>query len=222
MRQPIRLLPLFLPAIRACVLRSSPAPGQAGGLEFRVNTYTTDRQQRPRIAADPGGNFVVVWESRYQDGSYYGVFGQRYSPAGLPLGTEFRVNTYTTIRQAYPTVASDSGGNFAVVWQSHTQDGSTYGVFGQRYGSTGAPLGAEFRVNTYTTGYTTFPSVASDPGGNFVVVWQSDTEDGSSVGVFGQRYDSGGAPLGAEFRVNTYTTNRQASPSVTTDSGGNF
>jgi len=222
MRQPIRLLPLFLPAILACVLRSSPAAGQAGGLEFRVNTYTTDRQQRPRIATDPGGNFVVVWESRYQDGSYYGVFGQRYSLAGLPLGPEFRVNTYTTNRQAYPSVASDSGGNFVVVWQSLTQDGSTYGVFGQRYVSTGAPLGAEFRVNSFTGNDQGAPSVTSDSGGAFVVAWESSYQDGSSDGVFGRRYDSMGAPLGGDFQVNSYTTGVQRYPSVTSDSNGHF
>ena len=50
------------------------------------------------------------------------------------------------------------------------------------------------------------PSVASDAAGNFVVVWDSADQDGSDVGVFGQRYASSGAPLGPEFRVNTYTT----------------
>ena len=106
-------------------------------------------------------------------------------------------------------MASDAAGNFVVVWESYGQDGSSYGVFGQRYASTGAPLGPEFRVNTYTTGYQHDPAVASDSSGNFVVVWTSDGQDGSGNGVFGQRYDSSGAPLGPEFRVNTYTTDAQ-------------
>ena len=107
------------------------------------------------MASDSSGNFVVVWESYYQDGSGFGVFGQRYASTGAPLGPEFRVNTHTTISQRYPAVASDSSGNFVVVWDSSSQDGSSYGVFGQRYASTGAPLGPEFRVNTYTTGSQT-------------------------------------------------------------------
>jgi hypothetical protein len=44
-----------------------------------VNTYTTSRQARPAVASDAPGNFVVAWESNTQDGSNYGVFGQRYS-----------------------------------------------------------------------------------------------------------------------------------------------
>jgi hypothetical protein len=197
--------------------------GKPLGPEFRVNTYTTDLQRSPAVASDSSGNFVVVWQSWTQDGSYDGVFGQRYASTGAPLGPEFRVNTYTTSSQSQPAVASDSSGNFVVIWQSFfDQDGSGEGVFGQRYASTGAPLGPEFRVNAYTTGPQWLPEVASDSSGNFVVVWHSRDQDGSGHGVFGQRYDSSGAPLGPEFRVNTYTTGRQIFPAVASDSSGNF
>jgi hypothetical protein len=62
------------------------------------------------------------------------------------------------------------------------------GVFGQRYANTGSPLGPEFRVNSYTTEAQMEPSVSADDAGNFVVVWQSYLQDGSGIGVFGQRY----------------------------------
>jgi len=121
-------------------------------------------------------------------------------------------------------VASDVAGNFVVIWSS--ADGSDAGVFAQRYASTGAPLGGEFRVNTYTTNNqgrnVLAPSVASDAIGNFVVVWGSDGQDGFFAGIFGQRYASAGTPLGPEFRVNTYTTNDQTQPSVGADGAGNF
>src|SRR5262245_10409477 len=64
-------------------------------------------------------------------------------------------------------------------------------------------LGPEFQVNTYTTSAQNSPVVAADGAGNFVVVWASP-HDGSGSGVFGQRYDSSGTPLGSEFPVNTY------------------
>ena len=68
------------------------------------------------------------------------------------------------------------------------------------------PDGPEFQVNTYTTGVQAAPSVAVDTSGNFVVVWQSSGPDGSSDGVFGQRFNNTGTPQGTEFQVNTYTT----------------
>jgi len=192
------------------------------GSVFRVNTYTTGHQAVASVAVDPSGNFVVVWNSGAQDGSGYGVYGQRFARSGAPVGTEFRVNTYTPNDQSSPSAAADSSGNFVVVWQSALQDGSGHGVFGQRYAGSGAPLGPEFRVNTFTTSDQRRPSVAADGAGNFVVLWQSLSQDGAGLGVFGQRYASSGIPLGPEFLVNTYTSLAQAAPSVASDSFGNF
>src|SRR5216117_1730464 len=81
---------------------------------------------------------------------------------GNPLGPEFRVNTYTTDLQGARGVAADASGNFVVVWTSNGQDGSSAGVFGQRYATSGAPVGTEFRVNTYPTGAQGDTDVAAD------------------------------------------------------------
>jgi hypothetical protein len=272
---------LALVVVLGSVPPNAAAQGDPVGPEFRVNTYTTSGQNRPFVAADSSGNFIVGWRSQDQDGSSFGMFGQRYSNSGTPMGPEFRVNTYTTGLQAEGSVAADSLGNFVVVWNSYDQDGSLGGIFGQRFAgagaplstefrvntyttggqgnpavavhgsgdfvvvwnsyfgggggdpdgsivgqrfaSSGSPLGPEFRVNSYTTGYQIFPHVAGDAAGNFVVVWRSEAQDGSSYGVYAQRYASSGTPLGPEFRVNTYTTNHQGFlPLVAADSSGNF
>ena len=106
----------------------------------------------------------------------------------LPVGSEFRVNTYTTSGQRYPSVAMDSDGDFVVSWQSLGQDGSSYGIYAQRYDNAGVAQGAEFRVNTYTTSQQFYPSVAMDNDGDFVVSWQSFEQDGSNDGIYAQRY----------------------------------
>src|SRR5262245_46568815 len=64
--------------------------------QFLVNTYTTSRQQSGEVAMDSDGDFVLVWASLNQDGSGYGIYGQRYNSANIPQGSEFRVNSYTT------------------------------------------------------------------------------------------------------------------------------
>src|SRR5262245_43284065 len=102
------------------------------GPEFQANTHTTDFQNRPSVASDAFGNFVVVWMTDYQDGSVSGIFGRRFDSAGSPRGPEFKVNTYTDGDQYRPSVASDDAGNFVVVWTSYAQDGSSGGIFGQR------------------------------------------------------------------------------------------
>src|SRR4029453_14621861 len=187
------------------------------GPEFRVNTYTTGEQDTAAISADASGNFVVVWRSDGGDGSGFALFGQRYASSGVPLGPEFRVNTYTPGNQENPSIASDASGNFVVVWES--PDGPFDGTSAQRYPRSGVALGPEFRVNaTTTTGSQTIPSVATDPLGNFVVVWLNT---GPNYGIAGQRFASSGAPLGPEFRVNTFTPGANA-PSVARAASGGF
>jgi len=199
------------------------ALGARAGLEFDVNTYTTNAQFLPRVAMSGSGDFVVVWESAGgQDGSQTGIFGQRFDAAGAKIGAEFPVNTSTTNAQGEPVVAMDDAGEFVVVWSSFGQDGSGYGIFGQRFGSNGVKSGSEFPVNTYTTGDQHEPSVAMDGSGNFVVVWSSFGQDGDAEGVFGQRFDGTGNPRGSEFPVNTHTASDETHASVVSDRLGNF
>ena len=196
--------------------------GSNVGSEFQVNSYTTDYQAQPSVAADGSGNFVVVWTSSDQDGESNGVFGQRFSSAGSKVGSEFQVNTYTTSDQKHPAVAASGAGNFVVVWQSNGQDGSDQGVFAQRFNSAGSKVGSELRANTYTTNDQLSPAVAADGAGSFVVVWHGDDQDGSLFGVFGQRFDSAGGKVGSEFQVNTYATDNQSYPVAAMIGSGNF
>ena len=51
----------------------------------------------------------------------------------------------------------------------------------------GVGIGTEFRVNSATQNFQSFPSIDATPDGRFVVTWDSDYHDGSSTGVFAQR-----------------------------------
>jgi hypothetical protein len=197
--------------------------GLMQGLEFQVNTYTTSHQRYSKVAGLTSGDFVIVWTSSLEDGSNNGVFAQRYSALGAKQGTEFRVNTYTLNQQEVPSVVGLSTGDFVVSWHSNGQDGDAYGIYAQRFSSAGVAQDAEFRVNTYTLGYQTYPSMASLVNGDFIVVWQdSDQEDRSTYGIYGQRYSSNGTAQSSEFHVNTYLTNDQQFPSVDGLEDGSF
>ncbi len=157
------------------------------------------------MAAHASGDFVVVWMSDGSAGSDsdWSVQGQRYDASGNAVGSEFQVNTYTTGTQGGPSVAVDADGDFVVVWQSYGSagsDGSAFSVQGQRYDASGAAVGSEFQVNTYTTGDQGDPSVAVDADGDFVVVWESYGSAGSdtSGAIQGQRYTSAGGPVRLE------------------------
>jgi hypothetical protein len=204
--------------------RRFDASGSPLGGEFQVNTYTTDNQFFPTVASDAAGNFVVVWESGGQDGNSFGVFGRRFGADGDPTTPEFQVNTYTTSVQVEPAVAFDGSGGFVVVWESYFQDGSISSLFGQRFDAAGNRVGTEFQVNSYTTSGQYRPDVAADAAGNFVVVWESDGQEGSpsSYGIFARRFDSAGQPEGDDFQVNVVTAGSQRHPSVVADRSGAF
>ena len=198
------------------------AHGVAQGAEFQVNTYTTNAQQRPAVAALSEGGFVITWESNGQDGSGNGVYAQRYNAAGVAQGAEFQVNTYTTNAQSFPAIGALTEGGFVITWQSFVQDGSFNGIYAQRYDAHGVAQGAEFRVNTYTTNDQLYPAIGALSDGGFVITWGSGSQDGDSWGIYAQRYDANGVAQGAEFQVNTYTTGQQLNPSVSGLTGGGF
>ncbi len=184
--------------------------GVAIGGEFQVNTTTVGSQTHPDVAMDADGNFIVVWGTG-------DIIGQRYSSTGAPVGGEFTLNSYTTGSQTEPEVAMTSGGEFVVAWNSYNQDGSSWGVFGQRFDSGANPVGGEFQANTTTASYQLYPNVAIAESGEFVVVWNNTLSE-----VDGQRFNSSGAASGGEFSVNTTTFSAQRNAEVVYDLNGEF
>jgi hypothetical protein len=172
----------------------------------------TASQEVPAVAADNAGNFTVVWQSLFQDGGGRGIFGKRYNSAGIALGGDFQVNSFTTGDQVYPSVAADGSGNMVVVWGRFGE-----GVHGQRYDGAGLALGGEFQANTNTTNIASYPAVGADSSGNFVVTWRGS--DSAGRGIFGRLFDGTGSAVGGEFQVNTYTTYHQSYPAVAARTG---
>ena len=188
--------------------------GVATSQEFRVNNYTYSIQSDPCVSKLSNGGFVVSWSSAGQDGYNEGIYAQIYSPNGNIVGSEFKVNTYVFNSQYRPKVIGLSNGRFVIVWQSYTQDSSGDGVYGQIFNNDGTFIGNEFRVNTYTSNAQAECCIASLSNNNFVVVWTSMYQDNSGGGIYAQIFDSDGAKIGREFRINQATTDNQDQPSV--------
>jgi hypothetical protein len=207
----IALLLLF----GVCTLAHA-APGDPVGTEFLVNALTTGRQSDPAVVSDGANGFVVVWESEgtAEDSSGSGIRARRFDAAGASAGGEFQVNAFTTGDQSIPFVVANGSQGFVVVWVSNGSlgtDTDSGSIQARLFDANWQPLGGDFQVNTYTTGYQSGASVGSVAGG-FVVVWDgpggggTDTSAGS---IQAQRFDAAGAPVGGEFQVNTYTSGYQ-------------
>jgi hypothetical protein len=179
-------------------------------------------RKQPVTARDNNGNFFVVWESEFQDGSLWGVFGRRFNSVGQPLGPEFQVNSFTDFDQAEPSVATSAAGGAVVVWMSFGQDGELGGIYGQRFDASGNSVGKEFQVNTTTTGHQGSPLVTMSDTGDFLVVWESDGQDGDGLGIFGQWFDPQGLPVGPEVQINPVGTGDQILANVVAQAGGGY
>ncbi len=165
------------------------ADGTRIGGEFQINTYDYKVQENPAIAMRSSGQFVIAWHSSELDGNGFGIAARRYAEDGLPVGDEFRVNTYAADTQARPDIDIDSSGAFVVSWESRDQDGDQWGVFAQRYSPLGNPLGPEFRVHSSYVGEQAQPTIAMDDSGHFTVAWKSRIP-GVSEKVFARRFRS--------------------------------
>ena len=186
------------------------------GAEFRINSATSLNQSAPSIACN-GNNYLVVWEHQ----GYYNrnIHAQFFDKQGSKIGSEFRVNTYTTHYQMAGNVTTD-GTNYLVTWQSSDQDGDDFGVFGKILNEQGDEVCPEIQINTYTPHYQAYPCAASN-GSNYFIVWRSTEQDGMGYGIVGRLLDNEGNMLGDEKIINAHTCFDQQEPSIATD-GNNY
>jgi hypothetical protein len=186
--------------------------------EFQANSYITGDQTKPTIAMDGDGDFVVAWNSPGQDGDLEGVFGRRFNSSGMPLASEFRVNSVTTSTQLDPRVAMDGNGGFVVVWIDYGQD--YLGIFGRRFDAAGVAQATEFQVDSSGGLAFASPDIAMTSGGAFVVAWEINVGGEASNDIVARRFAASGTPLAPDFKVNLHTVDRQRKPSVATSTEG--
>jgi hypothetical protein len=198
----------LLGAILACFALA--APGEA---QFLVNTYTEFDQAQSSVCADAEGNFVIVWSSGwvcsncepYQDGDQSGIFGQRFSRTGVPLGSEFQVNQYTLDRQIGARVACTPDGNFMVTWVT-----ILYRLSGRIFGPDGIPLSDEFPLAENDDPGSSYPAVDvdGDATGTFTAAWERGRA-GLGTEIFVRRFAADGTPEAPQVQVSPSSTASQ-------------
>ncbi|MFC2083918.1 T9SS type A sorting domain-containing protein [Bacteroidota bacterium] len=192
--------------------------------ELLVNTNVLNSQTKPDVAFNDESEFIVVWESWFQDGSNKGVYAQRFDMDGNKMGSEFRVNSNTVFSQGRPIVEYFSVGGFIVIWESWKQEiitPSGYGLFGKIFDSDGNVVLDEFQINTYTNDYQWFGDIETYDDGSFIIVWCSWEQDGFDGGIYLGKFNGDGEKIGAEIPVNRTTVNYQWLPKIKKMPGGN-
>ncbi|BDI17424.1 hypothetical protein ANSO36C_32260 [Nostoc cf. commune SO-36] len=190
--------------------------------EFKVNTTVIGNQSNSTVAIDQNGNFVICWTS-FDENGVGGIYAQRYNNDGAPQGNQFKVNTLTTDNQSIPTAAMDANGNFIISWTNFAENGSSTGIYAQRYNSAGMPQGGEFKVNTDIDSILdSTVAIAMNANGAFAISWSKLEVDGSDFEVYARLYDSTGMPQDVQFKVNKTFEDKQYYPTVAMNVDGGF
>lgn len=188
--------------------------------ETTVNTYLIGSQTKPRICMKENGEFIVVWESWFQDGSDRGVYAQLFDSLGNKLGDEFLVNTSTEYSQSRPSVQFFKNGNFIVVWESWNELDLGYDLYAKIFDKNGEVVKDEFLVNSFTENYQWFGEVAVSNDNSFDIVWCSWEQDGFDGGIYLKSFNDSFQSLGDEILINSSTEYYQWLPKISnTDDG---
>ena len=149
------------------------------------------------------GNFLILFDST---NAGLDIFAQMYTNLGAQMTSIFSVsNDNLGRRQFLPAAAFDNAGNFIIAWVDERE--VNYAVYAQRYNSTGAPVGANFRVTDDIGGMAkSFPKVATDKTNNFIIAWLDDRNSNRKTDIYAQRYDSNGSAMGGNFKINNVDT----------------
>ncbi len=124
-----------------------------------------------------------------------------------------------------PQVIVRKSGGPVVVWHTDkSPGGQLYDISARRYSPELVPEGPTTLVNSYTFSNQKNPAAAafpSNPAG-FVVVWQSNGQDGDDYGIFGQMFNEDSSKYGAELQICTGVAGAQENPRVAAFANGSF
>ena len=117
---------------------------------------------------------MVAWQDssggQHPDGgSGWDIRAQVYGEAGLAVGSDFLVTSYTSSTQDTPAVTGLKDGGFVVTWEDSSGhgDGSSWDIRGKVYGNDGTVTTSDFLVNEKVSSNQYQPVMAALDDGGF-------------------------------------------------------
>lgn len=190
------------------------ADGSPAGEDFIVNSTRNEFQWQPTATVTADGKVLLAWDSGDGgDGDGVGVRGVFLDPLSREAGPDFLVNSpgvgegfyngQSNQQDASLTPLGD--GRVFAVWSSFDgSDGDGLAVRGRFFNADGTAAGADFLINSTSTGaqYGARATTLSD--GRILVTYASaGSSDGDSGSLRGRVIGVDGAFLGDDFILNT-------------------
>ena len=190
------------------------------------------------VATDRFGNWVAVWHTGGDLGGTIGFDGDILVSrsadngstwtAAAPLHTDA---TTDTVRDGWPTVATDRNGVWVAAWWSFDDPTTVGSVLASRSLDDGATWSTPALITTHNVpnaGFASLPQVAADAAGNFLVLWSSTSDLGGAIGddldiLYSRSADGASWSPPAALAPNAATDVRTDSyPRISTDRNGTW
>jgi hypothetical protein len=191
-------------------MRRFSAAGVALTTDELVNRPINGPQRNPQIAMDATGAFIIAWEGEVRTSNGIlrdpsGVAYRRFTADGfardgadqLPYDPPSSFSDCSTVRRS-PSVALQPNGAFALSWEEERCDPETfdltYGIFAQRFTTTGGRTGSLLTLATATNGATVgMPSSAFHADGSLLTAWEWRPDGGAQALIEAATVSSTGA-----------------------------
>jgi hypothetical protein len=163
-----------------------------GWQEVVIIAAGRNEAQYPRVAVDPGGNALTIWNEDSNGssaGPVYEVWAARLT-AGAGWGAAQRLQPQSAWSASWPLVALDAGGNATAVWARG--DGKELIIWAARFLATSG-WGAPEAIGTAGGGGIDRDSIAIavNPRGDGIAAWPQS--DGAHNSIWVNRFTAGGS-----------------------------
>ena len=182
-----------------------------------VSPARQSSQEVGGLAVSPTGEFLVTWTEAETT-----ILAQLFSPAGRPLAKVFKVPSGGTLPQ-YAGAAAPLGNNgYVIVWSENLISRGVPDLIMRLLNPDGTPRSADLGLDPLFR-FRALQEVASDPAGNFLVVWQElGAPPNGVLDIFGRLYHPDGTPFGPKVRLNQHDWLNQTNAQVAAGPNGTF
>lgn len=208
-----------------------------------ATTDGSSKDEFPSIVTDGKGHWVCVWHSNNDLGSSdtddYDILMSRSSDNGATWSAVQAINSDAATDTTYdqdPRMETDRAGTWIAVWESDNALGGKIGGDGDLLYAISTNNGQTWTDNAALNtdaatdfGYETFPSIATDRIGNWVVVWEGNTTDNgmasSDYEAMSAYSNDNGATWSMPIAINNDAAtddDYDSEPTVETDGVGNW
>jgi hypothetical protein len=192
--------------------------------DMTVNTVGAGQQKNPKIAVAKNGDYVVVWEDDSQNPEgVFQLYARGFYKGGCEKFKTITVNMDYRGQQLKPKLSMADDGSFVVVWEDDSDGNGLFQIKAARFTAMGVKKSMDFTVNTNATRQQRKPDVAVAFNGDFVIVWEDDSNGGVGVyQIFARGFKADGVQKFAAVTVNGNGHGQQLKPAVAIDANGKF